>query len=127
MGSKKKIRSSEHSANTRELLFSITKDDLDIQTFHAGGPGGQHQNKSDTGVRIIHKASGARGESREDRSQLRNKQAAFRRMTEHPKFKAWVNLQIHAAGESPMQKVERDMRPENIKIEYFDGQQWNYT
>ncbi len=121
-----KSKTRQNSSN-RELLFSVTKDDLEIQTFHSGGPGGQHQNKSDTGVRIIHHPSGARGESREDRSQLRNKQAAFRRMTESPKFKAWISQQIYLAGESPERKVERDLSPENLKIEYFDGKNWNYT
>ena len=56
-----------------ELLFSITKKDFEIQTFRSGGKGGQHQNKTDSGVRIIHRDSGARAESREERSQARNK------------------------------------------------------
>lgn len=71
----------------KTLLFSITKKDLEIQTFRAGGKGGQNQNKRDSGVRVIHKASGARGESREHRGQLENKRAAFRRMTETKEFK----------------------------------------
>ncbi len=51
----------------RELMFSITKDDLDVQTFRAGGKGGQNQNKRETGVRIVHRPSGAVGESRSER------------------------------------------------------------
>jgi len=43
----------------KEKLFSITKKDLEIQTFCSGGLGGQHQNKTASGVRIIHRASGA--------------------------------------------------------------------
>ena len=64
----------------RELLFSITKDDFTIQTFRSGGKGGQNQNKRETGVRIIHNDSGARGESRNHRTQLANKKEAFRRL-----------------------------------------------
>ena len=56
----------------KELLFTIRKKDFEIQTFRSGGKGGQHQNKTDSGVRIIHKASGAVGESRNDKSQHRN-------------------------------------------------------
>lgn len=52
----------------REKLLSVTLADCDVHTFSAGGPGGQHQNTSNTGVRIIHRESGARGESRETRS-----------------------------------------------------------
>lgn len=124
---KKKTSSSKLSGKPKELLFSVTLADCELQTFSAGGPGGQHQNTSNTAVRIIHRPSGASGEARDDRSQLVNKKNAFHRMAESVKFKAWVNLQIHAAGDSPAQKVERDLRPENIKIQYFDGEQWNYT
>ena len=73
----------------KELLFSVTKKDLEIQTFCSGGSGGQHQNKVETGVRIIHKESGAVGEARDSRSQHANKKAAFLRMVNSPKFKLW--------------------------------------
>lgn len=68
-------------------MFSVTLKDCDVQTFRAGGKGGQNQNKRDSGVRIIHRDSGARGEARDQRSQLQNKRAAFRRMTQTPEFK----------------------------------------
>ncbi len=42
-----------------------------MQTFCSGGPGGQHQNKTQSGVRLIHK-SGVRAESRTERSQHKN-------------------------------------------------------
>jgi len=68
-------------------LFTLNKKDFEIQTFRSGGSGGQHQNKTNTGVRIIHKKSGAVGESREHKSQLQNKKAAFTRLTKTDKFK----------------------------------------
>ena len=57
-----------------------------MQHFRSGGKGGQNQNKRDTGTRVIHHPSGARGESREERSQLQNKRAAFKRMVESKAF-----------------------------------------
>ena len=33
-----------------------TRRDLEMQTFCSGGPGGQHQNKTQSGVRLIHKS-----------------------------------------------------------------------
>jgi protein subunit release factor B len=60
----------------RELVLSVTLKDCEVQTFRAGGKGGQNQNKRDTGVRIIHHPSGARGEARDERSQLQNKRLA---------------------------------------------------
>jgi len=70
----------------REKLFSLTKKDFVIQTFKSGGPGGQHQNKTDSGVRIHHKESGAVGESRDGKSQHQNKRKALERLINSPKF-----------------------------------------
>lgn len=49
----------------------INEKELIMQTFSAGGPGGQHQNKTQSGVRLIH-PSGVRAESRTERSQPKN-------------------------------------------------------
>jgi hypothetical protein len=76
---------------TRELLFSLTSKDFEIQTFRSGGPGGQHQNKTSSGVRFIHHPSGARGESREERAQLQNKKKALRKLVATPQFRFWVH------------------------------------
>jgi peptide chain release factor 2 len=61
---------------TPELDESITIDikDVDLirQTFRSGGPGGQHQNKTESGVRYIHKPTGVAAESRSERSQVKN-------------------------------------------------------
>src|SRR5699024_9208816 len=73
----------------KELLFSLTRKDFEVQTFRAGGKGGQHQNTTDSGVRITHPDSGAVGESRNHRSQHRNKKAAFERLMASPRFKTW--------------------------------------
>lgn len=101
-----------------KLLFSVTIKDCEVQVFRSGGKGGQHQNTSDTGVRVIHRPSGAAGESRETRSQLRNKQAAFRRMAESQKFKTWLNREIWLRERaSPESQVRDAMRPENIRVE----------
>lgn len=108
----------------RQKLFSVTLNDCDLQTFSAGGPGGQHQNTSNTAVRIVHRASGAVGESREHRSQLQNKKAAWRRMAESPKFRVWINRRIAFGGESPDDRVQKDMMPDNLRIEVRRNGQW---
>lgn len=79
----------------RHLALSVTLKDCRVDTFRSGGKGGQHQNTSDTGVRIVHEPSGAVGESREQRSQLMNKKAAFNRMAAHPRMKVWIAKQLH--------------------------------
>lgn len=71
---------------TKTRILSVTIHDCEVQHFRSGGKGGQNQNKRDTGTRVIHHPSGARGESREERSQLQNKKKAFLRMVESSKF-----------------------------------------
>jgi protein subunit release factor B len=114
----------------KELLFSVGKKDFDIQTFCAGGAGGQHQNKTESGVRIVHKASGAVGESREEREQSRNKQTAFKRLTSSSKFQTWLKIKASEMmmEESIDQKIDRLMQDTNIKTEIKNEKgQWVQT
>jgi len=105
-----------------ELMFSVTMADCDLETFAAGGPGGQHQNTSNTAVRITHRASGACGEARDSRSQHQNKLAAWKRMTSSGKFTVWLNKQIALQGKDPAAEVRKEMAPHNLLIEaYHDG------
>jgi protein subunit release factor A len=54
--------------------------ECEVQTFRAGGKGGQHQNATESGVRLIHGPSGIRVESRGERSQHRNRAIALERL-----------------------------------------------
>jgi peptide chain release factor 2 len=54
-----------------DIQIEVKEAELEMQTFCSGGPGGQHQNKTQSGVRLIHK-SGVRAESRTERSQHKN-------------------------------------------------------
>lgn len=111
---------------SREKLFSVTLADCDVQTFRSGGPGGQHQNKTESGVRIVHRASGAVGESREERSQLQNKKKAFARMVDHPKFRFWVfeRRREIETGKTAQERVDELMKPEYLKIEVKENGLW---
>lgn len=111
---------------SKEFVFSITKKDFIIQTFRSGGAGGQHQNKTDSGVRIIHKDSGARGESRNHKSQHMNKKAALKRLSESKVFKLWLNQRVYeiTGGETIDQKIEKAMCDKNIKTEVFENKKW---
>lgn len=55
--------------------------ELKIETFRSGGPGGQHQNTTDSGVRITHLPTGVSAVSTDERSQHRNKQVALDRLS----------------------------------------------
>jgi protein subunit release factor B len=51
--------------------------ECDVETFRSGGPGGQHANKVESGVRLTHRPSGFVVTSRASRSQARNKTLAL--------------------------------------------------
>lgn len=110
----------------REKVFSVTIQDCDVQTFSVGGNGGSGKDTSNTGVRIVHRASGAVGEGREHRSQLQNKYAAWRRMGESKAFQAWAKAEVmRRRGElSPEQlaeqAVEKDLLSHNLLVETVD-------
>jgi protein subunit release factor A len=51
-----------------------------VDTFQSGGKGGQHQNRTESGVRLTHLPSGIVTVSRQERSQHRNKKIALARL-----------------------------------------------
>jgi len=110
----------------KEKLFTLSKKDFEVQTFCSGGPGGQHQNKTSSGVRIIHKNSGAVGESRTERSQHINKKLAFERLIENPKFKVWLNRKVFEiqSQKTIEQKVNEQMDAKNIQLEIKENKKW---
>ena len=103
----------------RQKLFTVSIKDCEVQVFRSGGKGGQNQNKVNSGVRIIHHNSGARGECRETRSQVQNKQIAFRRMCESDAFRKWhrVTCARLLGHETVEQRVDRMMMPQNLLVE----------
>lgn len=111
---------------SKELLFSVTLKDCDVQTFRSGGKGGQNVNKVETGVRVVHKESGAVGQSTDERSQLQNKKTAFKRMVAHPKFRFWVAERRREieTGKTAEERVAEMMKPEYIKVEVKENGLW---
>ncbi len=90
-----------------ESRMSVERKDVQFETFRAGGPGGQHQNKTDSAVRATHLPTGLSLVSRDQRSQHRNKEVAFDRLSaklllmhsrEHAKARSDEN-QIHGTLE----------------------------
>ncbi len=56
--------------------------ECEVETFRSGGPGGQHVNKVETGVRLRHAPSGVVVNCREERSQYRNKMNCIGKLRE---------------------------------------------
>jgi peptide chain release factor 2 len=60
------------------IEIEIRSDELRRDTFRSGGPGGQHQNKTESGVRYTHIPTGIAAESRSERSQHKNDEMALK-------------------------------------------------
>ena len=60
--------------------LSSLERDCDLEFFVAGGPGGQHRNKTSSGVRLRHRPTGIVVEATERRSQHQNRAAALERL-----------------------------------------------
>lgn len=60
---------------------SLDPSEVRFEAFRAGGPGGQHQNKTESAVRAVHVPSGLAAVARDGRSQHRNKAVALERLT----------------------------------------------
>ena len=57
--------------------YAFKDQDLELSTYKASGPGGQHRNKVETAVRVLHRPSGITVTASESRSQLQNKKEAM--------------------------------------------------
>lgn len=81
--------------------IEINKADLKTDTFRSSGAGGQHVNKTESGVRFTHLPTGIVSESTDGRSQIKNREIALQRLY----------VKINAAErERKMSKVSAERR-----------------
>lgn len=73
--------------------------ECEVDVFVAGGPGGQHRNKTESGVRLTHSPTELSVTATERRSQGQNKRIALERLREG------------LAGLTVVPKVRRKTRP----------------
>lgn len=65
-------------ATDRDLL----EREVEVEVFRASGPGGQHVNKTESALRLVHPPSGVVVIAQDSSSQHRNREIAFERLAE---------------------------------------------
>ena len=106
----------------KQKINILSSKDLDVSYFCGSGKGGQARNKVASGVLITHKETGAQGRASDSRSQVDNKKQAFLRLLQTPKMRFWLAAKLYEIRqqETLEQTIEKDLAPENLKLEIKD-------
>ena len=94
--------------------FDIDMNDLEIETMRASGAGGQHINKTDSAVRIIHKPTGVVVKCQDGRSQHENRATALMTIRSRVYEEHQRKLE-EAAGAERRSKIGTGDRSEKIR------------
>lgn len=92
----------------RSEKYAVDRETLEkevlVEFFIAGGPGGQHRNRRETGVRIVHLPSGLVIRAVERRSQAQNLEMAYLRLIRR------------LTGLNRIRKPRRNTRPSHSSV-----------
>lgn len=97
-----------------EVDVEINPADLEFQTFRSSGAGGQHINKTESAIRIIHHPTGVIVECQEERSQHKNKDKAMK-MLYTKLYEAKLNEQTSKIAAERKIQVGTGDRSERIR------------
>ncbi len=97
-----------------EVDVEINPADLQIDTFRASGAGGQHVNKTESAIRIIHIPTGTIVECQDERSQHKNKDKAMK-ILRSKILEAEMQKQMSSIADERKNQVGTGDRSERIR------------
>ena len=115
-----------------DVEIVIRSEDIDRDVMRAGGPGGQHQNKTESAVRLTHKPSGIVVVCRDERSQHKNQAKAMRLLRSRLYEKTLEAAQNERAEQrrtligsgDRSQRIRTYSFPQNRVTDHRIGQTW---
>ncbi|KAH8035660.1 hypothetical protein HPB51_007904 [Rhipicephalus microplus] len=107
-----------------QVEVDVNPKDLVIKTKKASGPGGQHVNKTESAVQILHTPTGTMVESGKERSQLMNKEIALKIL----RAKLYqMQLEKQLSQHSAQRKLQVGSRGRSEKIRTYNYAQDRVT